>query len=57
LAFSFGSVDSSFLVCASCLLSLQSFFWIIHKIFGFVGEVVVHLLLGLAINKIYTKLK
>jgi hypothetical protein len=29
------------------------FFWIIHKIIGFVGEVAVHLLLGLAINKIY----
>jgi hypothetical protein len=28
-----------------------------HKIFGFVGEVAVHLLLGLAINKIYTKIK
>jgi hypothetical protein len=28
-------------------------FWIIHKIIGFVGEVAVHLLLGLAINKIY----
>jgi hypothetical protein len=29
------------------------FFWIIHKIIRFVGEVAVHLLLGLAINKIY----
>jgi hypothetical protein len=28
------------------------FFWIKHKIIGFVGEVAVHLLLGLAINKI-----
>jgi hypothetical protein len=33
------------------------FFWIIHKIIGFVREVSVHLLLGLAINKIYTKTK
>jgi hypothetical protein len=30
-----------------------NFFWIIHKIIGFDGEVAVHLLLGLAINKIY----
>jgi peptidyl-tRNA hydrolase len=33
------------------------FFWIIHKIIGFVGVVVVHLLLGLVINKIYKKRK
>jgi hypothetical protein len=31
------------------------FFWIIHKIIRFVGEVAIHLLLGLAINKIYKK--
>jgi hypothetical protein len=29
------------------------FFGIIHKIIGFVGVVALHLLLGLAINKIY----
>jgi hypothetical protein len=33
------------------------FFWIIHKIIGFGGEVGVHLLLGLAINKIYKNKK
>jgi hypothetical protein len=32
-------------------------FWIIHKTIRFVGELAVHLLLGLAINKIYTKRK
>jgi hypothetical protein len=29
-----------------------TFFWIIHKVFGFVGEVAIHLLLGLAIKNI-----
>jgi hypothetical protein len=33
--------------------SLVKFFSIMHKIIRFVGEVAVHLLLGLAINKIY----
>jgi hypothetical protein len=33
------------------------FFWTIHKIFEFVVEVVVHLLLGLGINKMYTQQK
>jgi hypothetical protein len=48
------STKSSFLAwCASRLLSPVKFFWIIHKIIGFVGEVAVHLLLGLAINKIW----
>jgi hypothetical protein len=39
-------------------VSLASkFFWIIHKIIGFDGEVAVHFVLGLVINKIYKKRK
>jgi hypothetical protein len=53
-------VHSSPILC-SCSWSPiggSRFAWlIIHKIIGFVGEVGVHLLLGLAINKIYKNLK
>jgi hypothetical protein len=40
-----------------CVSLAWKVFWIIYKIIGFVGEIAIHLLVGLAINEIYKKRK